>query len=35
MKKANSWQVDKLQKIVVMQGDANFFNKQIAHKTAR
>ncbi len=35
MKKANSWRVDKLQKIVVMQGDANFCNKQIAYKTAR
>ena len=35
MKKANSWRVDKLRKIVVMQGDANFCNKQIAYKTAR
>jgi hypothetical protein len=35
MKKANSWRVDKLCKIVVMQGDANFCDKQIAYKTAR
>jgi hypothetical protein len=35
MKKANSWRVDKRRKIVVMQGDANFCNKQIAYKTAR
>jgi hypothetical protein len=35
MKKANSWGVDKLRKIVVMQGDANFCNKEIAYKTAR
>ena len=35
MKKANSWRVDKFRKIVVMQGDANFCNKQIAYKTAR
>jgi hypothetical protein len=33
MKKANSWRVDKLRKIVVMQVDANFCNKQIAYKT--
>jgi hypothetical protein len=35
MKKANSWRVDKLCKIVVMQGDANLCDKQIAYKTAR
>jgi hypothetical protein len=35
MKKANNWRVDKLCKIVVMQGDANFCNKQITYKTAR
>jgi hypothetical protein len=35
MKKANSFRVDKLWKIVVIQSDANFCNKQIAHKTAQ
>jgi hypothetical protein len=35
MKKANSFCVDKLRKIVVIQSDANFCNKQIAHKTSQ